>query len=459
LWGVKVGAKIPRAYTFAVLLLVVPPAVLIPGLARAQVCELPPPPSATTIDAASVTGFLPSGGTGQILVRSLPPATVRIFEVDSVDLSKAKRLEVPVTLVKQLTEKTYEGRGFLTTDSSLVHFIVPDRGISFWEFRNFAVRVCGQGEKVNALAIVRARVSSPALTRAISLAALALLYAGFAYAMYKRQSAERPLAAKWPAYESARKRRWFEYLDPVVLTAGVFNQGSIQKLQVLLFSLLVAGMLLSLVLTLGVLSEFSSTVALLLGISAVGAAIGTKTTTSNERLQFENWAWLVRKRLLPINKEDQPKWSDLVMTGREFDVYKLQTLIFSLVVAVALLATGEDRLGSFTVPEMLLGILGLSQVVYVAGALVRAPSAADLDTALTELRGLETKLRTAISSNTDTDEAGHLLPAPSPPPTDLANVGKNARKQYDAKANQVEIMLESTLEIQVDRSKLAPDLA
>ena len=53
------------------------------------------------------------------------------------------------------------------------------------------------------------------------------------------------------------------------------------------------------------------------------------------------------------------------MTNLEFDVYKLQTLIFSVVVAIALLASGEERLSSFTVPDTLLGILGLSQVVLV----------------------------------------------------------------------------------------------
>jgi hypothetical protein len=107
------------------------------------------------------------------------------------------------------------------------------------------------------------------------------------------------------------------------------------------------------------------------------------------------------------------------MTGREFDVYKLQTLIFSAVVAVALWVTGEDRLGSFAVPETLLGILGLSQIAYVAGALVRPPSVPDLDKALTELRELEAKLQLAVAHNVDVDKDGNLpmsLPAPPSSP-------------------------------------------
>jgi hypothetical protein len=38
------------------------------------------------------------------------------------------------------------------------------------------------------------------------------------------------------------------------------------------------------------------------------------------------------------------------------------------------------------VPETLLGILGLSQVVYIGGILVRPPAVNDLDEALTKLR-------------------------------------------------------------------------
>jgi hypothetical protein len=199
----------------------------------------------------------------------------------------------------------------------------------------------------------------------------------------------------------------------------------------------------------------------LLGISAVGAAVAQKTTTSNERLHFDNWSWLVAKGVIPINKPATPRWSDLVMTNREFDVYKLQTLIFTGVVAVALLVTGEDRLDSFSVPETLLGILGLSQIVYVAGALVRPPSVSELDKALTELRELDTKVGIAVTYNIDTDDAGNL-PSPLPkerpkdPPSLDARVkaGLNVMRQYNKKADQVEIMLESTLETQVKREDL-----
>ena len=74
------------------------------------------------------------------------------------------------------------------------------------------------------------------------------------------------------------------------------------------------------------------------------------------------------------------------MTNREFDVYKLQTIIFSLTVAIAMMIAGASSLTNFNVPENLLGLLGLSQVVYVGGILVRPPAVGDLDDALTKLR-------------------------------------------------------------------------
>jgi hypothetical protein len=143
----------------------------------------------------------------------------------------------------------------------------------------------------------------------------------------------------------------------------------------------------------------------------------------------------------------------LVVTNGEFDVYKLQTLIFSLVVGVALLSAGEERLASFAVPQTLLGILGLSQIVYVAGKLAAPASIADLDDAITRLRQLQDKLQMAVAQNTDTDADGKLI---SPPPQPPVASAPNATRQYDKQADQVEVMLESTLGVVVNRATLNP---
>jgi hypothetical protein len=442
------GEKTLRIRGFSLPLLAVLASVFSPEL-RAQTCTLDPPnpPLPTAIiDAATSTNFLPSGSDGQILVQRkyADSAIVRVFETTGPEPASWKVLsERPVLSVKPGPDKASDG--FTSLNSSVIRFLVPSLRNSFWEKRTFVVRICGQPADGNAWAIVTARVSPPIWTKLISIGVLLIIYAVSPQKIYS----------------------WFEHLDPVVLTANAFNKGSIQKLQVLLFSFLVSGMVLSLVLTLGVLSDVSVTVAALLGISAVGAAVAQKTTTNRDRLGFENWAWLVGKHVVPINEEDRtgPQWSDLVMTNREFDIYKLQTLIFSLVVAVALLSSGEERLATFTVPETLLGILGLSQVVYVSGTLASAPATADLDDAITKLRAMEGKLQTVISRNTDTDGEGKLPdPLPKPPsplpPLDARKANAvNAMSVYAKMADQVEIMLESTLGTEVQRKRLDPAIA
>src|SRR3954470_24514854 len=416
--GHGMGEKALRIRALSLPLLAVLASALSTEL-RAQTCTLDPPLPTAIVDAATSTNFLPSGSDGQILVQKkyADSAIIRVFETSGPEPASWKVLsERPVLSVKPGPDKPSDG--FTSTNSSVIRFVVPSLRNSFWEKRTFVVRICGQPSDGNAWAIVTARVSPPIWTKLISIGALLIIYAVFASAVWKIRGQPLALVTKYPSVAPQKVYSWFEHLDPVILTANSFNKGSIQKLQVLLFSFLVSGMVLSLVLTLGVLSDLSVTVAALLGISAVGAAVAQKTTTNRDRLGFENWAWLVGKHVVPINEEDRvgPQWSDLVMTNREFDIYKLQTLIFSLVVAVALLSSGEERLATFTVPETLLGILGLSQVVYVSGTLASAPATADLDDAITKLEAMEGKLQTVVSRNADTDGEGNLPePLPKPP--------------------------------------------
>jgi len=441
--------------------------LILPRELHAQTCDLNAP-GATPVAAATVTRFVPNGSEGQIIVgkKAAESAIVRVFETNGLSPASWKVVAEPTVIsVRAGIEKIYEG--FSPTESTLVRFVVPPRDDAFWDRRIFVVRFCDKNPGGDVLAIVPTRASSPRLAKIISTAVILLFYVLFALAVSHARSQPHPLAAKYPAVNVQRPLGWLSHLDPVILTANAFNRGSIQKLQVLLFSLLVSGMVLSLVLTLGVLSDLSATVAMLLGISAVGAAVAQKTTSTRDRLGFENWAWLVKRNILPISQEqkNEPKWSDLVVTNREFDVYKLQTLIFSVVVAVALYAGGEERLANFAIPETLLGILGLSQVVYVAGTLARPASIGDLDEALTKLREMESKLQIAVGRNIDTDNDGKL-PAPLPPPPyplppleDRKTNAANAMALYNKLADQVEIMIESALAAEVDRRLLDPVLS
>jgi hypothetical protein len=137
------------------------------------------------------------------------------------------------------------------------------------------------------------------------------------------------------------------YFDPVYMTAGSDGLGSLSKLQILFFSLIVFGLLSYIVARTGVLSDLSSSILLLLGIAGVGSTAAKGTDEQKNRLSFENRAWLIRKGWLPpagwaaINKAS---WHDIITNdGGEFDVYRYQSCIFSLAVGGALLVGGVNE--------------------------------------------------------------------------------------------------------------------
>jgi len=106
----------------------------------------------------------------------------------------------------------------------------------------------------------------------------------------------------------------------------------------------------------------------------------------------ERMSQLVKKRWLPANglaSVNVAKWGDILTGSDGFDIYHFQMLIFSLVVGLGLLKVGFAGLATFTVPESLLALLGLTQVVYVTGKIVDQPTMKELDAALTDLRQIE----------------------------------------------------------------------
>ena len=154
--------------------------------------------------------------------------------------------------------------------------------------------------------------------------------------------------------------------------------------------------------------------------------------------------------------KNSPRWRDLVTTDGEFDVYRFQMLIFSIVVGGALLRTGLTDLASFKIPETLLGVLGLSQVVYVGGKLAGPPTCGELDKAVGELRALETSFIEAAA--TDPAQPG----APAAPAADVNSAKSRAPAlylKYKKKAEIVGIMFQAVMGMPVATVKLEPEFA
>ena len=153
----------------------------------------------------------------------------------------------------------------------------------------------------------------------------------------------------------------------------------------------------------GILSGLSEDVLILLGISAVGTVGGRITYAAKRRLSLDNWVWLRRKGWLPPSAEagaGRAKWRELIVDAdsKEFDPYSFQMAIFSVVVAVALIASSLTGLTTFEIPNELLGLLGLSQVVFIGGKAAEKSPYVELDERLTSLRQRERKCQLAVAA-------------------------------------------------------------
>ncbi len=188
----------------------------------------------------------------------------------------------------------------------------------------------------------------------------------------------------------ARSKHW---PGPLTTTRGVTGRASLSSLQIFWFSLVVLGVSSYVLARTGQLGDLSTDVLMLLGIGTAGSAAGKVTAKVRKRLSWDNYVFL-KKMGLEFESKQPTQAYDLVSDAAgQFDVYKFQMLAFSLLVGIALILTGAGGLGDFTIPEAFLGILGLSQVVYVGGKAIAPPTMGDFDAQLGELRALEQKVR------------------------------------------------------------------
>ena len=262
------------------------------------------------------------------------------------------------------------------------------------------------------------------------------------YFVHRRQRVEKVSRKSGTNYAT-----WLQHLNPVILTAGSNGLGSATKLQVLFFSLLVFGVVTYIWLLTGHLTEMSQTVLLLMGISGIGATASAGTELTKNRLDFENWSWLVNSEWLPkggVAEENIAQWKDIVTTGGEFDATRFQMITFSLLVGGALLTAGADLmdLSSFEIPSTLLGILGLSQVVYVGGKLTAPPAISDLNTQLQKLRKAESDLRDSLSKVNSGSFVHTTIPMVDDPNVQAASA---AFSHYFAEWETAKTMFEATL--------------
>lgn len=210
----------------------------------------------------------------------------------------------------------------------------------------------------------------------------------------------------------------------------------------------------------GVLSDLSTTVLELLGISGIGAAAAKGTDLSKTAIDPANRAWLLNKGWFDapsIRPASQPTFFDLISSDGNFDVYRFQSFLFSVAVGGALFIGGVSQLSSFTVPQNILGILGLSQIVYIAGKLVNDSSASQINAIITDLRSAEADFREAVLTYRPSPGAAVAAP-PATLQDAIDRVGNAAYAKYFDKAKGAAKLFTSVTGLVVDGDKLKPSI-
>lgn|GEM_PF-2575338 len=333
-------------------------------------------------------------------------------------------------------------RRLLSPGDTIVSVDVPASDAGFWNKRNLYIYQCDDTRRPFNVSYLPVYVSPMGWSIAIAIMVVAAVYFFAAKAF-----------ARLLGKSLAGTQAW----NPIRITAGFDNRGSLSAFQVFFFTILVFAMLLFVLLRTGVLSDLSTTILELLGISGIGAAAAKGADSSRTVIDPTNQAWLLNKGWYTgpsIRAANEPSFFDLISSDGAFDVYRFQSLLFTLAVGAALFLGGVFQLASFTVPQNILGILGLSQVVYIAGKLVSSNGATQLNSVITDLRNAETEFRQTVFSSQTTTASG--VPASLQEAIDRAGPSTYAR--YLDKAKGAAQLFASVTGLAVDRQKLEPSI-
>ena len=179
-------------------------------------------------------------------------------------------------------------------------------------------------------------------------------------------------------------------LRPTVIAQDSFGYCSLSRFQVLLFTLVLAGVYAYVMGRTGELPNLSQSVLTLLGVTLTGSTLARLTEGSV--MQTPNRLWLFGTGVLDPTPR-LPRWTDLVESDGEIDVTRVQALLFSLFAAVALVVSGTGDLENFTLPDQLVTLIGISQAVYVAGRALPRDSAKRLNEEIASIRSAESRMR------------------------------------------------------------------
>jgi hypothetical protein len=336
------------------------------------------------------TNFLPTNQRVDVGVRSTFVEGTRYFAgIDYGDGDPYLMKRQDVVTRRAVESDALVKKRLLEADQTIVTLNMGDDFAWFWSRVDLYLYTCNPpvGESPARVSVASVRLSPYWLSLCLTALTVVLLYVWVAFV----------LRAKDHTFLS-----FVRELNPAKVAAGPDGKASLAVFQTLSFSLVVVGLILFFMLQTGVLLNLSGTVLALLGISGIGSTIARGADAQRNVLSAENRAWLLRRNWIPAAKppadSSNASWSDFFSTDGVFDVYRYQSFIFALLVIGSLIAAGATELSTFAIPETILGIVGLSQMVYIGGKFVTQTNMSDLNAAIADLRDREKKLRDAATA-------------------------------------------------------------
>jgi hypothetical protein len=263
------------------------------------------------------------------------------------------------------------------------------------------VGICSADNRLIGYGMARVTVSPLLLSVAVTLLAVLLLWMLAAYVAAREN--RRRLNAWWidlGGAAAARPASWrtmlrpdnrariaakgLRAMDPVFISQDAMGAGSLGRLQLLVLSLAVIGVVFYVFLRTGAFAGLSNDILALLGITAGGSAFARvaalRRPLSGPQRRILFGGGVVRAA------QPMPSLRDVLGGGGELDVTRLQAFAFTGFAVVALVSNGVADLASFRLPPEMLSVLGLSQGVYVVGKLVPSETETTLRTDLDTLR-------------------------------------------------------------------------
>ncbi|MCC7348041.1 MAG: hypothetical protein IT538_11640 [Variibacter sp.] len=285
-------------------------------------------------------------------------------------------------------------------DRLVVDVTLPEQnpeGFGLERWRVVAVVCDGETSALLGYATVTVHMISNSLAWSISLLALALFWTAISiaagtlnkqklevlwrrYYIGERDDAPNPtpakelLAAEIGSSEPLAKLSKLLWkacraLNPVFISQDSLGYGSLSRFQILVFTTTVGLVLFHIFVQSGVISTMSNMILLLLGITVAGGTFA-RITSDWAKISPATRRVLIGTEALKI-RTNKPRFSDMLETEGELDVTKAQALLFTGLVAAAILVSGVNvGLAGFELPEQVVYLTLISQVAYVGGKLM-----------------------------------------------------------------------------------------